>query len=463
MSLFEMSLQAAVLIVAIVIIRALSIHHLPKKTFTVLWAVALCRLLIPFSISSPVSFYALFPHNLNSDQSWVDVNSAPLSDPIQITNAGIESGMTTNVPTITPLAILLIIWIIGIAVLATYFFISYIKSYRVFRVSLRTEQPFLAEWLDNHVIARKIDIRVSDRITSPLTYGIFRPVILLPKNTDWQDKKSLDFVLTHEWTHIRRFDALTKIALIAALCIHWMNPMVWVMYILANRDIELACDDAVIKKYGIDAVSSYALTLLGRKEEKSFSPIVNHFSQRAVKERINAIMKYKRTSIIAIVIAIMVVGSVTTVFATSVTKDTANQDQGVFEPERFGEFTNIDATEILDRFGSFGVSMNTREQLLYYKELPVREIWDPANGMLYSLSAGTSRYPENAVDLTTVYDESGKLVGLSVNSQEQYDEQTEVRNQAVLQAQADETDYESQFTSPTAKSRDASDLSFWRP
>ena len=82
-----------------------------------------------------------------------------------------------------------------------------------------------------------------DRISSPLTYGILHPVILLPRQNLSLPQETLDCILTHEYVHIRRFDCLLKLLLTAALCLHWLNPLVWVMYLLANRDIELCCDE----------------------------------------------------------------------------------------------------------------------------------------------------------------------------------------------------------------------------
>ncbi|MFQ7454207.1 MAG: M56 family metallopeptidase [Flavonifractor plautii] len=82
---------------------------------------------------------------------------------------------------------------------------------------------------------------------------MLRPVILLPKTLDRSDVSRLAFVLTHEMAHIRRFDALSKLLLAAAACLHWFNPLVWVMLVLANRDLELSCDAAVVRLYGAEA------------------------------------------------------------------------------------------------------------------------------------------------------------------------------------------------------------------
>lgn len=140
----------------------------------------------------------------------------------------------------------------------------------------------------------------------------------MPKTADWTDKETLDYVLGHEYEHIRRFDAVTKLVLTSALCVHWFNPMVWIMYILANRDIELSCDEAVIRRFGERTKSAYAMTLIRMEETRSgLSPLCNNFSKNAIEERIVAIMKTKKTSLVALIVAIGLIAGVTTTFATS--------------------------------------------------------------------------------------------------------------------------------------------------
>ena len=100
------------------------------------------------------------------------------------------------------------------------------------------------------------------RISSPLTFGVLRPVILVPKKTDWTDETALRYVLEHEFVHIQRFDVLSKLLLIAAVCVHWFNPLVWVMYVLANRDLELSCGETVLRRFGGDIRAAYARVLI---------------------------------------------------------------------------------------------------------------------------------------------------------------------------------------------------------
>lgn len=172
-----------------------------------------------------------------------------------------------------------------------------------------------------------MQIRQSDRIKTPLTYGIFRPVVLLPKTTDWTDKTQLRYILTHEFVHIQRFDTLTKLLLTSALCIHWFNPLVWVMYVLTNRDIELSCDETVVQAFGETTKSAYAMTLIGLEERKNrLTLLCNNFSQNAIEERIVSIMKMKKTSLIGMILALVLVIGIPIVFATSA--NTAGQTGG---------------------------------------------------------------------------------------------------------------------------------------
>ena len=121
-----------------------------------------------------------------------------------------------------------LVWAAGLVLCAAFFAVAYWRCGREFRTSLPVEREFARQWLAAHPLRRKIAIRQSDRISSPLSFGILRPVILLPKKTDWTDEEALRYVLEHEFVHIRRFDCVGKLLLIAAACVHWFNPLVCV-------------------------------------------------------------------------------------------------------------------------------------------------------------------------------------------------------------------------------------------
>ena len=136
---------------------------------------------------------------------------------------------------------------------------------------------------------------------------------------DLDDKRLLNYVLTHEICHIKRRDALWKMLLVSALCVHWFNPLVWVMYILANRDIELSCDETVVRTHGVNTKSVYALTLLHLAETKS-SKVLNlcaNFCKNVVEERIVSIMTTKKISFSAVFAAFAIISGITMVFTTA--------------------------------------------------------------------------------------------------------------------------------------------------
>ena len=316
MSLFQMSVAGGVLILFIVLIRALAIHRLPKTTFLALWMIAALRLLLPFSI--PLTFNIHIGLDVFSDvvQELPSGNIASTlpgdSPPSYDIGTAVPSPATEHISTFE------ILWLVGVLLLAIYFSISYFRSMRKFRMSIPDNTPYIQNWLTAHQISRPLAVRSSDLISSPLTYGILHPVILLPKKLDRNDQVALKYVLTHEYVHIRRFDAITKILFAAVLCIHWFNPLVWVMYVLANRDIELSCDAWVIRMMGAKNRSSYALMLIKMEERRNgMSALCSHFGKNAISERIEAIMKFKKTSILACAFALVLVVGATTAFATS--------------------------------------------------------------------------------------------------------------------------------------------------
>lgn len=315
MNLLNMSFTASVLILVIVIIRALFLHKLPKRTFLALWGVVLCRLLVPFNISSRFSIYSI----LNPVTGIFSENDSSLAR-ISVVQNNITIAEATAPSPIAHVNIspFIIIWLIGLVACALFFLVTHLRCRREYKTALPIDNELVKLWQQEHPMRRSAQIRQSDRIAAPLTYGIFRPVVLLSKHTDWTDETRLRYILAHEFVHIRRFDTLTKLVMAAALCVHWLNPFVWLMYVLLNRDIELSCDEAVVRAFGGDVKSAYALTLIGLEEKRSrFTPLVNNFSKNAIEERVRSIMLYKKGSLLTIFIsALLVVGSFMT-FVTS--------------------------------------------------------------------------------------------------------------------------------------------------
>lgn len=346
LSLLQMSLTGAVLITVVIVIRALAINRMPKKAFLFLWAAALLRLLVPFRLVSPISIYraahALL--SVSADKALFPAVDAPLfpsGNLVVPSDAGPDSP-AGFAPHVQPFFLL---WFVIAVTAALAFLITHLKSRRIYRTSLPLELPFIKSWAEAHRLRRPVQFRYTDRLEAPLTYGILWPVILLPKNLDWEDTETLGFILTHEMAHIQRFDALTKWILAAALCFHWFNPFVWAMYILANRDLELACDETVLRRYGLTQKSSYALALVGMEEHRSRpAPLASGFSRNALKERITAIMTSRRITPAAMAAAVLVTGLTVGVFATSAPADPVSAKTASLA-ERSPETTPSDYTE----------------------------------------------------------------------------------------------------------------------
>lgn len=325
MNLFQMSFSGGILILVIIIIRAAAINRLSKKTFLILWEIAILRLLIPFSIPSALSVYSFVNKNMvinefnkaeagNVISNIYKDNNETILEPVSETMQFSEN-IIDNKPYFS---VWFIIWFIGMIICMAFFLISYLHYSFKFKTSFPIENEFVKQWIKTHQIKRTVSIRESDRIFSPLTYGIFHPVILMPKNTDWKNTNQLQYILLHEYVHICRYDIIIKLILTITLCIHWFNPFVWLMYVLFNRDIELSCDETVIRQFGEESKTIYARMLINMEAKKSgLMPFSNNFSKNIIEERIKAVMKIKKTSLFTVTVSVMLIIFVITAFATS--------------------------------------------------------------------------------------------------------------------------------------------------
>ncbi len=340
-----MSIAGAVMIVIIVMIRALAINRLPKTTFTVLWMVALARLLVPFSVPSVFSIYSLF------DSTTTNVTAqypAENIESIAVATGTAPEAVQQIQPQIIPSAIenstfgLTFIWIIGVVLSLSAFGAAYVVSFRKLSKAKDVSHPAINQWINSHSVGKTVSVRSSGDITSPLTYGLFRPVIVLPDSMDPDNAEWLDYVLSHELTHIRRFDLLKKLAVILAVCLHWFNPLVWVMFIIFNRDIELACDETVIYRTGHSSRKAYAMALIDMEEMRSLpDTLYTCFNRNAIEERIVAIMKIKRPTFVRLAISATIVVAVCLGFATTAY---ANQDN---RAENSTAVSAVDIDEII--------------------------------------------------------------------------------------------------------------------
>lgn len=218
MSLMQMSVLGGVLILLIVVVRALALHRLPKAAFLVLWEVAAFRLLLPFSVRLPFGIPTPIKHlAVAGEYLTVSVPTKPVSTGMP--SAALAPGNAATH------SVLPIIWLAGLALMAAYFAVCYVRAKGRFRTSCPDNTPAVQNWLSDRNLRRPLEVRQSDLVSSPLTYGILRPVILLPKDMERGNETTLTYILTHEFVHIQRFDAVTKLIFAAVLCVHWFNPL----------------------------------------------------------------------------------------------------------------------------------------------------------------------------------------------------------------------------------------------
>ena len=332
----QASLSAATMILAASVLRLRFQERVPRRVFCLLWDLCLLRLLIPVRIACPVSIRALLDRGQTLVQAeavqevwYTGFTPGPGAAPAEVfTGALAEEAVSGSAGGLhLPVSLLPLVWGLGLALWAAWFLWGHLRSRRVYAMSLPLDDGFVRSWQREHPLFRPVQVRFSDRIAAPLTYGVIYPVVLLPRGMDLADTAGLACVLEHEYTHIRRFDALRKWLLAAALCLHWFNPCVWLLYVLAGRDMELSCDEAVVRA-GADP-GGYALTLLDLEEERGrWSPYGSHFSRNATEERIRAIMKRKQISLAALLAVLVVMSIATTVFATNAPETDSSTRQG---------------------------------------------------------------------------------------------------------------------------------------
>ena len=309
MGIIQISLSMSVLILFIAVLRVLFIYKISRNTIMLLWKLVMLRLLIPFPIPS-VSF------NFNGWNKNFDIASMAAKGLAnkQILNSNMvyQVGDVSNkfsesvTQYINPF---LWIWIIGFGISFIIFFKAYRKSYSFLRESLPIiDDITVSEWMGEQKLKRKVSVMVSDKITTPITFGIWKPKIVLPKNMNYQNQQQLKYVLSHEMVHIKKLDSFWKIISILVSCMHWFNPFVWLMYTFVNCDMEMACDEKVISIYGESEKSDYALTILYLAEQKSaYTILYNGFGKKPIKERVRAIMRYRKKSIFGISLSLAII------------------------------------------------------------------------------------------------------------------------------------------------------------
>lgn len=307
MGLLQRSITAGILIASILILRCFTFRKLSKRVFTVLWKMAIVRLLLPFSFQvESALFHTLSGRNVS--HVMLQGRGGELKTPMDAASLGIGGWIGFIYP-------------LGAIFLTLVFALEYAKVCILLReaipVSVFTDIGRSVGKCRKD-LTKRVSIVVTDRIKTPMTYGLLHPRIVLPKWMDWKNEDMLSYVFRHEMIHIKCMDNLWKLLALLAFCLHWFNPLVLVLYFLLNKDMEMACDECVISAMDEKERQKYAMTLVILAEKCAFSPkICSGFGRSAVSERIKEIMNYKKMTKIGSFCAALVLLGGTAVFVSA--------------------------------------------------------------------------------------------------------------------------------------------------
>lgn len=281
----NMSLIASFVALGVMLIR-IPLKRVPKVFSYALWAVVLFKLLCPFTIETALSLIPVKAEPVPQDIIFSQTPS--IDSGIPFVDHSVNWAITNAVPSanpaasVNPMQVLLFVfscvWFTGIAVLLLLALVSYFRlKYR-----LRTAIPI------------QKNIYETDRIKTAFVLGFVRPKIYVPASLSGRE---IDYIVKHEQTHIRRRDYLIKPLAFLAVLVHWFNPVIWFSYYLAMRDMELSCDENVLKHYGSDIRRDYSSSLLSlsAKQNGLISPLA--FGETGVKDRIKNVLNYKKPAV----------------------------------------------------------------------------------------------------------------------------------------------------------------------
>ena len=308
LKIINMSISASWLVLAVLILRFV-LKKAPKWINVLLWGIVAIRLICPFSFESTLSLIPsaeTIPLNIGMDttptiNSGISAINNAVNPIISQSNTPM-AGASVNLLQIT-IGIYEYIWIFGMIALALYTAISYWR--------LRRKVDTAVRYKDN--------IFQSENVSFPFVLGIIKPRIYLPFKMNGQ---YLEYVVAHEQAHICRKDHWWKPLGFLLLMIHWFNPLMWLAYVLLCRDIELACDEKVIKELGNEQRGDYTQALVACSvNRRMIAACPLTFGEVGIKERVKSVMNYKKPALWVIIIAVIVCVGVAVCFLTNPKQD----------------------------------------------------------------------------------------------------------------------------------------------
>lgn len=291
--LLNMSITASWLVLAVILLRFL-LKKTPKWIMGVLWGFVAIRLICPFSLKSIFSLVPSvepIPQNIIVSKNPAVNSGLPIIN--QVVNPILSGSLAPNVgDSVNPMQIIAlvasVIWIIGIIAMLLYTLVSYIRICR----KVREAVPF------------KDNVWICDHVSTPFILGMIRPRIYLPSAMNVED---VEYVISHEKAHLKRKDHIWKPFGFLLLSVYWFNPILWVAYNLLCKDIELACDEKVIRQFGTEIKKPYTQALINCSvPRKMISACPLAFGEVGIKERVKGVLNYKKHAFWVIIVAVIV-------------------------------------------------------------------------------------------------------------------------------------------------------------
>jgi len=328
LKLVNMSITASWLVLAVVIIRNL-FRNLPKVFRVMLWGLVGIRLILPFSFESVLSLIPsseTLPENIISGPSF-DIKSGigALDNRVNeyLDDRYFEGVTVPAYNGYNTMRILSFLWITGVIAMLVYSFISYYKIARKVKESVNLKE----------------NIFICDNIPAPFVLGLISPRIFIPSDMNESD---MIYVTAHEKAHIERKDHLWKPIGFLILAVYWFNPLIWLAYILLCRDIELACDEKVIKEMGEDVKKDYSTALINCSiSQRAITACPLAFGETGVKERIKAVLSYKKPAFWIVATAVVLSVAIAVCFLTDPLSKSENHNYGIVSVVCGAECDNV--------------------------------------------------------------------------------------------------------------------------
>ena len=383
LKLLNLSISASWLVLAVLVLRLVS-KRSPKWVNVLLWGIVALRLVLPFSIESALS---LIPSAETVSPAAVQFDPAPtITSGVSVIDNVVNPPLSEHfsaVPTasVNPLYVWTEIagwvWLIGLGAMLLYALVSYLRLRRRVSVSLPVQDH----------------IYLCDAISSPFILGVVKPRIYLPSGLDEVQRQN---VLSHERAHLARRDHWWKPLGFALLAVYWFNPVLWLAYTLLCRDIELACDERVIRTMDESAVKTYSTVLLAcSMPRKAVITCPLAFGEVGVKERVRNALRYKKPAFWVVAASVAVCVVVAVCFLTNPPTDTDAAGLVGFHRE---QVTYADVTDASDARPS-NIQLTAEEtdavyallDALQYKRLGVASAMEDCYARLYFISAAGER------------------------------------------------------------------------